>query len=509
MKKQYTILASFLLTLVSISYGQEREIFQKKYQPIRSELQNWDPIRGDWLASSIEAISFNEPIPDRPFPENFTPNQMMQMVPSGTRATINTHAQSVNPDQRNAAQWNNVRRFSGRSNCTTQVRSGRSYGDPHLVSFDGERFSFQTVGEFVMVKSPSQNMEVQVRQRAERNDFSLNSAIAMNVGGDRLAIYAKDYPDADYSTPVRLNGLSVHLQGNTYFLPHGGTIRKSAKSYTIYFPSGEVVTVGMRRDFMNVSVQVSSCNIPDYSGLLGNANGVRSDDFNIRGFSTPSIAGLGRADTDYFKKERQAFLSKEFADFHRINQATSLFDYRIGTSTMYYTDRSYPRIYRDLNSLSQRQRDRARRTCESAGVRGADINGCIYDNAYLNIGPSNPPIVEDPTRGTVLRPVSPSDPINVNPDRPTPPKPTPRPVALEDKKPVTNSGTAQPRPTTTPSSSTKPRTISKPRPTPRPTTKPRTISKPRPVVKPTPRSKPSPRPTPKPKTSVGKKIGGK
>ncbi|HIP31987.1 MAG TPA: hypothetical protein EYG86_04420, partial [Crocinitomicaceae bacterium] len=62
MKKSYFLIASFLFTFVSISFGQDREAFKKNYQPIRTELQNWDPIRGDWLANSIEATSFNEPI---------------------------------------------------------------------------------------------------------------------------------------------------------------------------------------------------------------------------------------------------------------------------------------------------------------------------------------------------------------------------------------------------------------------------------------------------------------
>lgn len=530
MKKSYFLIATFLLTIVSISFGQDREAFKNNYQPIRTELQNWDAIRGDWLASSIEAMSFNEPIPDRPFPENFTPNQMMRMVPAATRTNIINQANSVTPDARNKQQWEKVRRFSRISNCNvmSQARSGRSYGDPHLVSFDGERFSFQTVGEFVMTKSQSQNMEVQVRQRAQGNEVSLNSAVAMNVGGDRLCIYAKDYPDADYSTPVRLNGMSLNLQGSTYFLPHGGTIRKSNNDYTVYFPSGETVVVDMRRDFMNVNVKVALCEVFDYTGLLGNANGDRRDDFNVRGMVAPSMAGFG-TDSDYFKRERQAFLAKDFAEEHRVTQMTSLFDYRIGTSTLTYTDRSYPRVYRDLNGLSQRQRDRARRTCQSAGVGRADMNGCIYDNAYLNIGPSKPTVVRDPTQGTVLRPISKPTP-NVNPNPPRPPKPKPLPVKQEEFKKGESQGSGTVQPISKPSSSSnkndheikkgtststpKPRTTPRPvRTTPRPVVTPRPTPKPRPVYKPrptrtTPKPRPAPKPTPRPKPTV-RRIGGR
>lgn len=520
MKKIYLLSASLILTSVSISFGQNRESFTKAYEPIRAELQEWDPVRGDWLASSLEAMSFNEQVPDRPFPENFTPHQMLKMVPSSTRSNISNMSRQSRLDSENVNEWNNLRRYTSNFGCTPS--SGRSYGDPHLVSFDGERFSFQTVGEFRMVKSESQNVEVQVRQRPQRDDFSLNTAIAMNVGGDRLCIYARDYPDADYSTPVRLNGLSVNLQGSTFFLPHGGTIRKSNRTYTIDFPTGEVVMVKMRNsgnsEFMDVSVQVIPCFANDYHGILGNANGSRRDDFNIRGRVSPPIT-FGGNDTDYIRKERQAYLAKDFADAHRITQTTSLFDYSIGMSTLSYTDRSFPRVYRDFNDLTPRQMDRARKTCQSSGVRGADMNGCIYDNAYLNIGPSREPVITDPTRGTVLKPVRENAPRNVNPIKPRTPKPNPKPVIRGGEQPVSPrtvpTPTPQPRPTITrPNRTSTPKPpVMKPRqtPTPRPVVKPRPIStpKPRPVARP----KPTPRPTPTrpsaPKTTGSKKIGGR
>ena len=527
------------MVLTSFSFGQNRETFTKNYEPIRQELKKWDPVRGDWLASSMESMAFSEQIPDRPFPENFTPHQMMRMVPAATRNNLTILSNQRNPEPANSDAWNRVNRYTRTTSCMPTL--ARSYGDPHLVSFDGARFSFQTVGEFVMTKAPSQNMELQVRQRAQGDDFSLNSAVAMNVGGDRLCIYSRDYPDSDYSTPVRLNGLSLQVQGSTYFLPHGGTLRKSGNKYTVDFPSGEVVIAEIkgsgRSAFMNVSVQVSPCDVLDYNGLLGNANGTQSDDFNIRGRS-PAFGVFGSNDDKYVKKERQAYLAKEFADEHRITQMTSLFDYPTGHSTFSYTDRSFPRVYRDLNDLSTQQRESSRKLCQNRGVSNADMNGCVYDNAYLAIAPNREPVLTDPTQGTVLREVTRHTPANVNPNRPTPPRPNPRPAEeLRSKNTEISTPGAQPIPTQgngdikkketvkKPTSTTRPNPVYKPKPAPRPTTrptprpkpvyKPKPAPKPRPVIRPTPRPKPvyKPKPVPKPKPVIkptpGSSRGGR
>ena len=58
----------------------------------------------------------------------------------------------------------------------------------------------QSVGEFVLAKSNTGYFEVQTRQKASSTDFSLNVAVAMNVGGDRFCIYGGEKPDSDISS---------------------------------------------------------------------------------------------------------------------------------------------------------------------------------------------------------------------------------------------------------------------------------------------------------------------
>jgi hypothetical protein len=501
---------------------------------ISLELSQWDDVRGPWLAKSIEALSKNEPTPDRNFPENFTPHQMMKLVPAASRNRLMSMSrQNLNNDR----VFHQLRIVVSSVSCA-RVR-GRSYGDPHLVSFDGARYSFQTVGEFVMTKSNDSQMEVQTRQRPQRQDFSLNTAVAMNVAGDRVCIYASDYPDGDYSTPLRLNGSPVRMTGRTYYLSHGGTIKKEGNRYTVHWPTGEKLNAEIRRsgnmDFLNLAVEVMPCSRFGYDGLMGNANGSEYDDYRGSHFSR-GIPNDPFGNQRYGSKERQAYIARQFADQYRITQFNSLFDYRPGATTETYTDRSFPRVFHDMDDLNPRTLARSRRNCEQIGISGRDLQGCIYDNAYLGIEPAAEPIFNEPTDGVELRPVT-KPILNDNyGSRPMPSRPTPGDAEIqlskEEARPSTNGPgeseqldkgdkltpnnereSTSDRPVTTRPSvaaPTKPQSVSKPesrpsrpvvqpRPAPRPKPAPRPVVKPRPISKPSaPKAKPRPAPRPKP-----------
>ncbi len=412
MKKLVPSIGIVLLSISSINAQSDR--FTQDFQPIRAELTKWDPIRGEWLASSMVSIAKKEPIPDRTFPENFTPAEMMKMVPESNRTAIQRIAttNTQNADSSSRVNWNSINTQLSRPSC--KPVQGRTYGDPHLSSFDGASYSFQTVGEFVLMRSASQNMEIQARQQPQSDDFSLNTALAMNVGGDRICIYANEKPDNVSNCALRLNGAPLYITSSVYYLPHGGTIRYAMNDYVVTWPTGEVATIDVRRssqmNFLNVAVQVYPCAQNDLEGLLGNANGSQNDDFDVRGnnnrpaymaFSSFGSSQLQQASND-MEKEYLAFLARDYARQFRVTPITSLFDYGIGQSTFTYTDESFPRVHRTVNDLSPDRQTAARAKCEENGIRGDELKGCIFDQAYLEIPPSPRPVVVDRTNNIVL-----------------------------------------------------------------------------------------------------------
>lgn len=426
MIKQYIPISLLAITALFGSQAVAQEQFTKDFEIVRKELVSWDPVRGEWLSSSLVAMTKNEPIPDRMFPEDFTPLEMLKVVPASTRNAIaETATSQSNNNAATAADrqsWTQVSSVLQRANCKPVM--GRTYGDPHLSSFDGASYSFQTVGEFVLVKSSSGNMEVQTRQRAQTDDISLNTAVAMNVAGDRFCVYAQEKPDGNTSTPVRLNGEALYVDELTYYLPHGGTVRKSGRNnYLVTWPTGETASLDIHNgsfSFINVSVQVFPC-ADSYEGVLGNANGRTSDDFETRGnASRPenlafhTFGNTNDPSAQAMEREYLAWMSKDFARSWRVDQPTSLFDYGFGQSTLTFTDESFPRVHHTLADLSPDQRDRARRNCERNGVSAIDMNGCIYDQGFVNIPPSPRPEIVDRTVAYNVTPITKPVP-NVNP----------------------------------------------------------------------------------------------
>ncbi len=448
MRKSYLLVVSFMAFL-GTSFGQSDDAFSKNFNPIRAELEEWDPIRGPWLSSSLEAMSKQEPIPDRTFPEDITPGQMVAALPENTRASIEQIAmKNTTGSEVEQTQWNEVRRVVVRPGAGCARRTARTYGDPHLVTFDGARYSFQTVGEYVLAKSTS-GFEVQARQKASGDDFSLNSAIAMNVSGDRVGIYSSDIPDGDHSTPVRVNGQAVQIPSNkAYFLKNGGTIRRTGNTYEVLWPTGELVQTSFTGRFMNdVSVQITDCSQGIFTGLLGNANGFANDDFrgmeDRQDLGSPFGGGILGDVSVEMERSRLAFLANQLGDEFRVTPITTLFDYGIGQSTLTFTDRSFPRVHRTINELPQDRRDAARRNCNQLGVSDLDMNGCIYDNVYLNMDPVPAPVVRDPSQGIVLEPIRERQP-NVNEpigavgkdtEIPNKPRLTPLPIEQSTEKP--------------------------------------------------------------------------
>lgn len=407
MKKQF---ATFVFSFICLSFSvMAQSAFEKEFSSIKQELTNWDPIRGEWLANSIIALAEKKPVPDRTFPEEFTPYQMASMIPLEQRRLISqsiTHGRNSN-DTQNSNQWSIAELIFNHSFCSSLI--GRSYGDPHLRSFDQATYSFQTVGEFVVAKSTKNEFEVQARQSPQNSNFSLNSAIALNVAGDRLCYYVREKPDGHFS-PWRLNGQPLVLNGGTFYLPNGGTLSLNGRFYTVSWPTGENVIVESRSGqfgFVNLTVEVFECDRGEFEGLLGNGNGIMEDDFNGRSsnrqrpvyasFSSFGNPMLQQA-TVVAEREYLNFLARDFAEDWRVTDQTTLFDYASGSSTASFTDRTFPIEHFTVSDLPSDRREASRRRCQEMGVSNDEMPGCIFDNGFLDLTPSPVPVANNPTR---------------------------------------------------------------------------------------------------------------
>jgi hypothetical protein len=277
------------------------------------------------------------------------------------------------------------------------LRQGKSYGDPHIVTFDGYRYSFQTVGEFVLVQAKDGGFRVQVRQGAvPGRQLSLNTGVAMQVGNSRVAVYSKDFPDGNANTPVWVDGRPVNLEGSLE-LSGGGSIQGGNGNYLVQWQTGEQVGIsklsvaGM--EFMNVTPAVPE-QAGRYVGLLGDLDDNPENDLQKRdgqviltkdnstyGILKQALGNLGAIPLPLSQIETAFFeqLYREFGDSWRISQAESLFAYGPGQSTESFTNRGFPSSFSTLGSLLPPQLRQAEEICRQAGVPGDLLEGCIFD----------------------------------------------------------------------------------------------------------------------------------
>jgi von Willebrand factor type D domain len=246
-----------------------------------------------------------------------------------------------------------------------------SWGDTHLVTFDGLQLDFQAAGEFVLVRSDAGDLEVQVRQQPapDSETVSLNTAAAANVAGDRVSL------DTEQEPSLHVNGEPTTVPADGITLPNGGQVSFDGRSaYTLTWSDGSIVvlqTLGSNNRWMDANIHLSDSRAGSVTGLLGNADGDAENDLAREDGTVVSVEDLNYED-----------LYDDFGDSWRIGEADSLFDYEPGESTETFADLEFPAEVVTVESLSDEERQDATGVCRDAGVTEEPfLSTCVLDVA--------------------------------------------------------------------------------------------------------------------------------
>lgn len=261
------------------------------------------------------------------------------------------------------------RRLSG-GGCRTGC--GSSFGDPHLVTLDGRFYDFHGAGEFTLVRSRQDGLEVQAREEPVPGVpwLANNTAIAMRVDGDRVVI-TRGAP-----LVVRANGRGFIPEPGFRRLPRGGRLRTvGSKGVEVLWSDGSLARVYPIADAAGISVLIRPAlsRRGTLHGLLGNFDGSADNDFVTRsGLSLKP----GRVIDSY------RLLYRVFGESWRITQRQSLFDYGPGQSTRTFTNRAFPKNIDTLKTVRPLTRRQAERHCRRMGIRSpALFRACVIDVA--------------------------------------------------------------------------------------------------------------------------------
>jgi hypothetical protein len=253
------------------------------------------------------------------------------------------------------------------------VGQGHGWGDVHLSTFDGKPYDFQAVGEFILVKSLTDDFQVQTRQKAWNNSttVSVNTAFAITIDGYNV-VYDSEFA---VGQELKIDGVTYNLaSGQSVFLS-SSKIQRSGNNYTFTHAGldgdisttddNDVVIASDNGSHININVNPADDRAGSLQGLLGNGDGDSTNDFALRD------------GTDLGSNPSVQTIHTIYADSWRITQQESLF----GTQT--FADQSFPANYVSLNTLAEKNPQgvaNAFATARKFGIAEGDfLDGGVFD----------------------------------------------------------------------------------------------------------------------------------
>jgi hypothetical protein len=258
-----------------------------------------------------------------------------------------------------------------------------SYGDPHMTDFNGDLYDFQAAGEFTLLKSTTDDFEVQVRQQPVPRtphlflNISVNTAAAMRVGRHTVEV------DGTRHSSVMAYVDGHLMRGRELALAGGGRVEKERyagmPAVLTAWPDGSRLVVYAAevpgQPMLYVRASLTADRARHVEGLLGNWSASSAREFvgrNGHAYPPDLITGGALATPDY------RVLYKEFGASWRITQRESLFHYAPGQSTRTYTIVGFPRHPLTVGQLTRKQRAFGERACKAI-TNPRLFTACVVD----------------------------------------------------------------------------------------------------------------------------------
>ncbi|WP_292861976.1 putative Ig domain-containing protein [Nostoc sp. LPT] len=248
--------------------------------------------------------------------------------------------------------------------------SGGTWNDPHLQTLDGLNYDFQSVREFTLIKSITDDFEIQTRQQPwfSSTSVSTNTAVAIKIDGQRIAFYANQ------AQPLLINGIATKLGEGQLYAIGQNLITREGDRYNIITANNDLIQISDRGSFLNINLGLADNRQGKVVGLLGNFNENGSDEFALR---DKTVIGGSISNQQLYG---------DYAASWRITQATSLFDYAPGQDTNTFTDLAFPQNVVTAATLTPEQRAAAEQIARDAGITDPDVLEDVILDIFITNG---------------------------------------------------------------------------------------------------------------------------
>ncbi len=420
------IFALVFLTLSSVQvvFAQGRSFKRQDSEHIKDIMIAWNEKAGNYLYESIAAKVMNEEQPNRITDIKRTPYELLQMMSldriDRLKRAGKTELQkekNTKRGQRDTYYWQEWLNYVETTTCG--IDRGSSTGEPHMLTFDGERYDFQNAGDYLLSSSEDGSFEIQTQlfRRHASSGWSLNGGVAANVNGDIVEFRGTKSP---IDGEVYVNEELITARGVSINLPQGGTLRLNeppentrnrhlpGDRFVVKWPTGEQMRVGIIRNFSfgdnedtaeknvlyQLYVAVPACR-NDYSGLLGNNDGEKNDlivddttsinnDRSV--YTEEELFGEQRKSPEVLSRKEQSclYIAHPFANTFQLEKRTSLFPKQM---TSIPDSIRYPEGCVTLADASDEDIAQGRKKSESAGVSRDEMYSTVFDYVYADIDP--------------------------------------------------------------------------------------------------------------------------
>ncbi len=243
-----------------------------------------------------------------------------------------------------------------------------SFGDPHLITYDGLSYDFQAAGDYVVATDDRADFLVQfryARREAGAPTVSYNRGVAAKVGPSVIAF--GDDSSTDFRAPLNatLDGQPLNITPTPTPLPGGASVVLRGKYREVSWADGTTLSVGLRAAVTTHTLTLAPTRHGRVRGLFGNANSQPGDDLTSR---------EGRTVQDARQAEQ---LYGAFGASWRVSEGQSLFRTPLPAAIGVPLN---PTNNATIANLTPSQRHTAETICRSRGVQaGQGWQQCVLD----------------------------------------------------------------------------------------------------------------------------------